>query len=64
MSKNISYFTDVTTIYKAGFSTVGHLNNLVTKIITKYTVLATFKILKNEKKTSPIFFIFENFKSC
>ena len=39
-----------TTVYKAGFSTVEHLNNLVTKIITKYPVLATFKILKNSKK--------------
>ena len=46
--------TYMTTVYKAALSTVGHLNNLVTKIITKYPVLATFKILKNSKKTSPI----------
>ena len=54
-----------TTVYKAGFSTVGDLYNLITKIITKYPVLATYKILKITKKTSPIFFCnFENFISC
>ena len=45
----------VTTVYKAGFSTVGHLYNLVTKNVTKYAVLTIYKILKNYKKTSPIF---------
>ena len=45
----------VTTVYKAGLSTVEHLYNLVTKIITKYSVLTTYKIFKNSKKTSPIF---------
>ena len=30
-----------TTIYKAGFSTVRHLYNLVTKFVTKYPVLTT-----------------------
>ena len=53
-----TFLAYLTTVYKAGFSTVGHLNNLVTKIITKYPVLATFKILKNSKKTSPIFLLF------
>ena len=46
-----------TTVYKAGLSTVGDLYNLVTKIITNYPVLTTFKILKITKKTSPIFFV-------
>ena len=44
-----NFFENCTTIYKAGFSKVGHLNNLVTKIITKYPVLATYKIPKNKK---------------
>ena len=44
------------TVYKAGLSTVGHLYNLVTKNVTKYAVLTTYKILKITKKTSPIFF--------
>ena len=35
-----------TTYIKAGFSTLDDLYNLVTKIITKYPVLTTFKILK------------------
>ena len=39
-----------TTVYKAGLSTVGDLYNLLTKIITKYPVLTTFKILKITKK--------------
>ena len=37
-----------TTIYNAGFSKVGHLNNLVTKIITKYPVFTTYKIPKKK----------------
>ena len=45
----ITVDNDATTICKAGFSTVGHLNNLVTKIITKYPVLTTYKIPKNYK---------------
>ena len=47
----------MTTVYKADLSTVGDLYNLVTKIITKYPVKATFKILKITKKTPPIFFV-------
>ena len=43
-----------TTVHKAGLSTVGHLYNLVTNNVTKYPVLATYKILKITKKTSPI----------
>ena len=39
-----------TTVYKAGLSTVGHLYNLVTKNVTKYVVLTTYKILKITKK--------------
>ena len=30
-----------TTVYKAGYNTAGHLYNLVTKIVTKYPILAT-----------------------
>ena len=47
--------TDATTVYKAGLSTVGDLYNLVTKNVTKYTVLTTLKILKITKKDTPIF---------
>ena len=45
----------MTTVYKAGLSTVGDLYNLVTIIITNYPVLTIYKILKITKKTSPIF---------
>ena len=47
--------TSYTTVYKAGLSTLNDLYNLVTKIITKYPVLTTYKIPKIIKKTSPIF---------
>ena len=47
-----------TTIYKAGFSTLDDLYILVTKIITKYPVLTTYKILKNSKKNISNFFLF------
>ena len=40
----------LTTVYKAGFSTLDDLYNLITKIITKYPVLTSFKILKITKK--------------
>ena len=51
-----NFFESCTTVYKAGLSKVGDLYNLVTKIITNYPVLTTFKILKiTKKKTSPIF---------
>ena len=50
-----NFFENCTTVYKAGLSKVGHLYNLVTKNVTKYPVLATYKILKITKK-SPIFF--------
>ena len=50
-----NFFEICTTVYKAGLSKVGHLNNLVTKIITKYPVLKTYKIPKNKN------FIFPNF---
>ena len=54
-----------TRVYKAGFSKVGHLYNLVTKHVTKYAVVATFKILQIIKKNiSNFFYNFENFKSC
>ena len=71
--------SDTTTCIKAGLSTVGHLNNLVTKNVTKYAVLTTFKILKIKKNisnflkkifvasSSNFFFkleIFYNFESC
>ena len=52
--KEISW--SVTTCIKAVLSTVKHLYNLVTKIITKYPVLTTFKILKNSKKNISNFF--------
>ena len=44
-----NFFENCTTVYKAGLSKVGDLYNLVTKIITKYPVLTTFKILKITK---------------
>ena len=44
-----NFFEYCTTVYKAGFSKLDDLYNLVTKIITKYPVLTTFKILKNKK---------------
>ena len=53
-----NFFENCTTVYKAGLSKVEHLNNLVTKIITKYPVLATFKILKNIKKIGDVFLLF------
>ena len=49
-----NFFKNCTTVYKAGFSKVGHLYNLVTKKVTKYPILATLKILKIVKK-SPFF---------
>ena len=55
-----NFFENCTTVYKAGLSKVGHLYNLVTKNVTKYSVLTTYKIPKN-KKTSPIFFYFWEF---
>ena len=53
-----NFDTKITSVYKAGFSTVEHLNNLVTKIITKYPVLTTHKILKNSKKHLQFFYYF------
>ena len=53
----IMHVGDRTTAYKAGLSTVGHLYNLVTKNVTKYAVLTTFKILKTIKKIGDVFFI-------
>ena len=53
-----NFFENCVTVYKAGLSKVEHLNNLVTKIITKYPVLATFKILKNSKKNWRCFFYY------
>ena len=50
-----NFFKNCTTVYKAGLSKVRHLYNLVTKNVTKYAVLTTYKILKITKKTSPIF---------
>ena len=54
---------NLTTVYKAGLSTVRDLYNLVTKNITKYPVLVTFKILQNCKKNISNFFekIFRHF---
>ena len=50
-----NFFENCTTVYKAGFSKLDDLYNLVTKIITKYLVLTTYKIPKNKN------FIFPNF---
>ena len=47
-----NFFEIFTTVYKAGLSTVRDLYDLVTKYVTKYTVLATLKILKITKKIS------------
>ena len=47
-----NFFENSTTVYKAGFSKLKDWKNLVTKIITKYPVVATFKILKIIKKSS------------
>ena len=49
------FFENCTTVYKASFSKLDDLYNLVTKIITKYPVLTTFKISKNKENKSPIF---------
>ena len=38
-----------TTVYKAGLSTLDDLYNLVTNIITKYSVLTIYKIPKKYK---------------
>ena len=46
----------MTTVYKAGLSTLNDLYNLVTKNVTKYPVLATLKILKITKKNISNFF--------
>ena len=53
-----------TTVYKAALSTLDDLYNLVTKNVTKYAVLATYKILKIIKKHLQFFYNFENFISC
>ena len=53
-----NFLKDRTTVYKAGFSKVEHLNNLVTKIITKYPFLTAYKILKNSKKIGDVFYYF------
>ena len=37
------FLFDITTVYKAGFSTLDDLYLLVTKNITKYPVLTTYK---------------------
>ena len=48
------FFEKNTTVYKAAYSKLDDLYNLVTKYVTKYAVLTTSKILKITKK-SPIF---------
>ena len=49
-------------LYKAGFSTLDDLYNLVSKYITKYPVIATYKIFKNIKKHLQFFlYFFMNF---
>ena len=50
------FFENRTTVYKADFSKLDDLYNLVTKIITKYPVLTTYKIPKNENFIFPNFF--------
>ena len=50
-----NFFKIFTTVYKAGYSKSDDLYNLVTKIVTKYPVLTTYKILQNYEKKSPIF---------
>ena len=49
-----NFFENCTTCIKAGLSKLDDLYNLVTKNVTKYADLTTFKILKITKK-SPIF---------
>ena len=44
------FFEKSTTVYKAAYSKLDDLYNLVTKYVTKYAVLTTFKILKITKK--------------
>ena len=51
-----NFFEICTTVYKAGLSKVGDLNNLVTKTVIEYPVLTIAKISKNKKFKSPIFF--------
>ena len=53
-----NFFENCTTVYKAGLSKLDDLYNLVTKIITKYLVLTTYKILKNSKKKHLQFFLY------
>ena len=50
-----NFLKNCTTVYKAGLSKLDDLYNLVTKLITKYPVLTTYKIPKNKN------FIFPNF---
>ena len=45
----IIHLYPITTVYKAGLSTLDDLYNLVTKIITKYPFLTTYKISKKYK---------------
>ena len=52
----------LTTVYKEGLSTVGHLYNLLTKNVTKYPVLTTYKIPKNKKKLEMFFYFWEFYK--
>ena len=60
-----NFFEICTTGIEAGLSKVGDLYNLVTKNVTKYPVLATFKIHKITKKIGDVFFRnFVNFESC
>ena len=44
-----NFLKNRTTVYKAGLNKLDDLYNLVTKTITKYPVLTTYKILKNKK---------------
>ena len=44
-----NFFENCTKVYKAGFSKVGHLKNLVTKTVIEYPVLTIVKISKNKK---------------
>ena len=50
-----NFFENRTTVYKAGFNKLDDLYNLVTKIITKYPVLTTYKIPKNKNLIFPNF---------
>ena len=52
-----NFLENFTTVYKAGYSKLEDLENLITKCVTKYPVLTTYQILKITKKIGDVFFV-------